>query len=322
VPPLGQSKDEWEVYWLLSAEMQRIAKERNLEPFHDCGEVATDYKELNDIYSFRGQFGPKDAELVSGAIIDRTPIAGGVTVAELKEKGIQRYNGVGDAIAPTAIFNPDWDGKGVLGPFTYFTKHKWRWPTQTGRQQYYIDHPWFIEAREALPTHRESLKGGGDHPFQLISCHSRWSVHSTWRDVTLLQRLQRGEPAVYLNPKEAQDLGIADGGWAELRNDYGKILMLVKHSTMVRPGVAYYFHAWEAYQFPDHKSYKWLIPGLTNPLHFAGGERQLNMSINFLQPGTFVQDTRVAIRRSDGPSYAEQNDLPASNTAQGEKVPV
>ena len=41
----------------------------------------------------------------------------------------------------------------MLNPFTYFTKHKWRWPTQTGRQQFYIDHPWFLEAGEGLPTH-------------------------------------------------------------------------------------------------------------------------------------------------------------------------
>ena len=174
---------------------------------------------------------------------------------------MQRLNGVGEAIAPNAIFNPDWDGKGVLSPFTYFTKHKWRWPTQTGRQQYYIDHPWFIEAREALPTHRESPKGGGDRPFQMISCHSRWSIHSTWRDTPLLLRLQRGEPVVYLNPKDAEQLGIADDGWSEIYNDYGKIFMLVKHSTMVRPGVAYYFHAWEPYQFPNHESYKWITPG-------------------------------------------------------------
>ena len=320
VPPLGQSKDEWEIYWLLTAEMQRIAQERDLEPFHDCGAEPTDWKELNDVYSFRRQFGPKDAEQVTGAIIDGTPIAGGVTIAELKKKGIHPFNGVGEAIAPTAIFNPDWDGKGVLSPFTYFTEHKWRWPTQTGRQQYYIDHPWFIEAREALPVHRESPKGGGDRPFQLISCHCRWSVHSIWRDTPLLLRLQRGEPVLYLNPKDAGKLGIADDGWAELENDYGKMLMLVKYSTMVRPGVAYYFHAWEPQQFPDHKSYKWITPGLTNPLHFTGGERQLNMSINFLQPGSFVQDTRIDIRASAAPPRADQ-DAPTPEAAH-EEVPA
>ena len=132
VPPLGESKDEWEVYWLLSKEMERIAQERNLAPFTDCGDEPIDYKELNKAYSFQGRFRPKDAEGVTAAIIDASPAAGGVTIAELKKKGIHRYVSAGDTIAPTAIFNTDWNGEGVLNPFTYFTKHKWRWPTQTG----------------------------------------------------------------------------------------------------------------------------------------------------------------------------------------------
>ena len=320
VPPLGESKDEWEVYWLLTKEMERIAQERNLEPFTDCGEEPIDYKELNKIFSFQGRFGPKDAEGVSAAIIDASPAAGGVTIAELKKKGIHRFVSAGDSIAPTAIYNTDWNGEGVLNPFTYFTKHKWRWPTQTGRQQYYIDHPWFVEAGESLPTHRESPKAGGDHPFQLISGHCRWSIHSVWRDATMMLRLQRGEPVVYLNPKDAERLGIPDDGWSELSNDYGKMYMLVKYSTMVRPGVAYYFHAWDPMQFPNHESYKWLIPGIQNPMHLAGGERHLGFSINFLQPGSFVQDTRVTIRASAAPPRADQ-DAPTPEAAH-EEVPA
>jgi nitrate reductase alpha subunit len=320
VPPLGESKDEWEVYWLLTKEMERIAQERNLAPFTNCGDEPIDYKELNEIFSFKGRFGPKDAEGVSAAIIDASPAAGGVTIAELKEKGIHRFVSAGDSIAPTAIYNTDWNGEGVLNPFTYFTKHKWRWPTQTGRQQYYIDHPWFVEAGESLPTHRESPKAGGDHPFQLISCHCRWSIHSVWRDATMMLRLQRGEPVVYLNPKDAEKLGIADDGWSELSNDYGKMYMLVKYSTMVRPGVAYYFHAWDPLQFPNHESYKWLIPGIQNPMHLAGGARHLGFSINFLQAGSFVQDTRVSIRASAAPPRADQ-DAPTPEAAH-EEVPA
>jgi hypothetical protein len=76
--------------------------------------------------------------------------------------------------------------------------------------------------------------------------------------------------------------------------------MRVKHSTMVRPGVAYYFHAWEPYQFPNHESYKWIIPGLMNPLHFAGGGGHVNWAFAMFQPGTQVQDTRIGIRRGPG----------------------
>ncbi|MCP3693847.1 MAG: hypothetical protein GY917_16715, partial [Planctomycetaceae bacterium] len=56
-------------------------------------------------------------------------------------------------------------------------------------------------------------------------------------------------------------------------------------------------HAWEPYQFPDHKSYKWLIPGLMNPLHFAGGNGgQLGFQWGHYTPGQHVQDTRVSLR--------------------------
>lgn len=72
--------------------------------------------------------------------------------------------------------------------------------------------------------------------------------------------------------------------------------MRVKYSTMVRPGVAYYFHAWEPHQFPNHESYKFVTPGLMKPLHFAGREGQLRWRFGVWEPGTQVQDTRVAIR--------------------------
>ena len=81
---------------------------------------------------------------------------------------------------------------------------------------------------------------------------------------------------------------------------YGSIRMRAKHSTMVRPGVAYYFHAWEPHQFPNHESYKFLTPGLMNPMHFAGGEGQLHWRFGIWEPGTHVQDTRVDIRPWDG----------------------
>jgi nitrate reductase alpha subunit len=221
---------------------------------------------------------------------------GGATIAELKKTGKSKFVGTGENIQPTNQFNPDWNGEGVLTSMTLFTEHKYRWPTYTGRQQFYLDHPWFINGGEALPTHKEAPKGGGDYPFQLISCHSRWSIHSTWRDTPMLLRLQRGEPALYLNEKQARKLGLEDGGWAQLYNDLGAMQMRIKYSTMVRPGVAYYYHAWEPHQFPEHKSYKWLIPGIMKPLHMAGGDGQLHFGINHLEAGSFVQDTHVGIR--------------------------
>ncbi len=93
-------------------------------------------------------------------------------------------------------------------PWKDFVQDKNPWPTVTGRQQYYIDHDWFLELGEQLPTHKEGpTQTGGDYPMEYNTPHGRWSIHSTWRDDTKLLRLQRGEPVVYLNPEDAQQRG-------------------------------------------------------------------------------------------------------------------
>lgn len=296
VKPLGESKDEWEIFWILAQKVQGVAKRRNTPELDGCGKLPVDLQQIGDRYAFSGDYGPKDARLLTQRILDRGAATEGMTVDALEKTGIARYTAAGGPSGQPQLFNDQWNGEGVLRAGTHFTEDKWPWPTRTGRQQFYIDHPWFLEAGEALPTHIESPKAGGDYPFQLISCHARWSVHSIWRDDPMMLRLQRGEPALYLNPDDAERIGIDDGEWGEISNRLGNMFMRVKYSTMVRPGVAYYFHAWEPHQFPNHESYKFITPGLMKPLHFAGGEGHLRWRFGVWEPGTHVQDTRVDIR--------------------------
>ncbi len=296
VDPVGESKDEWWIFWKLANEVQRVAQQRGTPELPGCGKFPVDLKTIGDRFNYHGKFGADDTEAVTQFILDSAHTTEGMKVPELERTGVEKFKAAGGPSGQPQMFNDDWKGEGVLRAGTHFTEHKWPWPTRTGRQQFYIDHPWFIEAGEALPTHIESPKAGGDLPFQLISCHARWSIHSIWRDDPMMLRLQRGEPALYLNPSDAEREGIGDGDWAELENRVGKVYMRVKYSTMVRPGVAYYFHAWEPHQFPEHESYKFVTPGLMNPLHFAGREGQMRWRFGVWEPGTQVQDTRVAIR--------------------------
>ena len=299
VPPLGEAKDEYEIYWLLAEAIQKKAIARNLPEFDGCGKRPTDWKTLHTRYSNHGDLGQKDAEKLQTHILEASKACDGMTVESLKKTGIAKFKSTGDNVGPVHLYNPDWKGEGVLTTLTQFTEHKDRWPTYSGRLTSYIDHPWFIESGETITTHKGSPKAGGDYPFQMVSCHSRWSIHSTWRDTPMLLRFQRGEPVMYLNPIDAEKLDIPDGDYAELYNDYDTCHMRIKYSTMIRPGVAFYFHAWEPHQFPNHKSYKWLIPGLIKPLHVAGGYGQINHGLNKYQPGTAVQDTRCGIRKID-----------------------
>lgn len=296
IPPLGESKDEWEIFALLAKRISEVATAKKVPTFKDtCTKNPIDLKQLHNQYSNHGALGPKDAQKVNETVLKYSMATQGMTLESLKKTGIAKYSSAGITGPQGQIYNSDWKGEGVITPSTHQVKDKWAWPTLTGRQQCYIDHPWFIEAGESLPTHKDSPHGGGDFPLQMISCHSRWSVHSIWRDTPLLLRLQRGEPVLYLNPREAKKKKLADGAWGKIFNRLGHFRMRIKHSTMVRPGVAYYFHAWEPHQFPEHKSYKWISPGLMNPLHFAGGEGHLGWRGAMFEPGTHVQDTRVDI---------------------------
>ena len=295
VPPLGESKGEWEIFWLLTREMERYAKEKNLPVLDGCGRGSNDFKTLHQRYTNQGALGQHDDEKVMKEILhgDATE---GMTIEGLKQTGIAKFTSAGKPVAADAINNPDWKGEGVMTTLTRFTVHKEPWPTYSGRITSFIDHPWFIEMREQFPIHKDSPKAGGDYPFQFISCHARWSIHSTWRDTPMMLRLQRGEPLVYINPIDAERVGVKDFEYVEIFNNYGSVRMRVKVAAMVRPGVAYYYHAWEPHQFPNHQSFKWLIPGLINPLYMAGGYGQINHAMNRYQPGSAVQDTRIGIR--------------------------
>lgn len=296
VKPVGESKDEWEIYYLLAEKVQEKARARNLPELDGCGKRPVDLKQVAERYSFERAYGAKDAEKVMENILKLSSCAKGMSVEGLRQTGIEKYRDTGATAYQNQLYNSDWKGEGVLQALQHFTKDKWRWPTQTGRQQFYIDHPWFIEAGESLPTSKASPKVGGDYPFQMVCCHARWSIHSIWRDTPILMRLQRGEPVMLVNHSDLARVGIKDGEYAEFYNDHGTFVMQVKASTMVRPGIAYYFHAWEPHQFKDHKSYKWAIPGLMKPMHFAGGEGHIGWRFAIWEPGTQVQDTRIGIR--------------------------
>ena len=297
VPPLGEAKNEWEIYWRLSQEVERAARARNLPPLDACGKRAVDLQQIHARYSFHGEFGPDDAPRVAQFILDNSSSTTGMTVAGLRETGVARYTSAGGVGGQPQLFNDDWKGDGVLRALTHFTEHKWRWPTLTGRQQFYIDHPWFLQAGESLPSHIESPDAGGDYPFQLLSCHARWSVHSVWRDDPMMLRLQRGEPALYVAAEDARARGISDWDRVEVWNDIGRFRVRVKVSPALRPGQVVMYHAWEDYQFEGGIGHRNVLATPLNPLGLVGGYPYLDPTFGIRHPGMNDRDTRVDIRK-------------------------
>src|SRR4030067_1164307 len=71
--------------------------------------------------------------------------------------------------------------------------------TLVRRAQFYIDHEWFLEAGEALPTHKEPPPHGGrNRRFQMTSGHNRWSIHSMNMTNNVILNTHRGGPFVFI----------------------------------------------------------------------------------------------------------------------------
>lgn len=84
-----------------------------------------------------------------------------------------------------------------------------------------------------------------DYPFLLVTNHPRWRVHANHDDVPWFRELATGkvkgpdgygyEP-LYVNPKDAVNLGLADGDIAGIFNERGMVLGGVVLTERVMPG--------------------------------------------------------------------------------------
>ncbi|MBK7728229.1 MAG: hypothetical protein IPJ33_06955 [Gammaproteobacteria bacterium] len=153
---------------------------------------------------------------------------------------------------------------------TWHTDKKHPWPTLTRRMQFYIDHEYYMELGEQLPVHKGQPKIGGNYPLQMTSGHTRWSIHAAWRDEENMLRLQRGVPAAYIALEDAKARNIKDGDDIRIYNDVDDFQVQAKLASSVRPGQVIVYHAWEPFQFKDHKSPKVATPNPINPIQLAG----------------------------------------------------
>ncbi|MEA3275463.1 MAG: molybdopterin-dependent oxidoreductase [Pseudomonadota bacterium] len=167
--------------------------------------------------------------------------------------------------------------------------------TMTGRQQFYIDHDWYLnEFGEELPTYKGTVDAD-PYPLRWSTPHGRWSIHSTWRDAKFQLRLQRGRTVVYLNPKEAERRGMRDNELVEVFNDHGAVQVHLNIAPRVPEGMALMYHGWERYQ----SNTGWQAPTHVriNPTQLAGKYGQLTFRLNYWGPTGNQKDTRVDVRK-------------------------
>lgn len=289
-----EAKSDWEIISRLTEVVDRRAKERGIESYVDR---RGDVRALHDLYekfSSKGEFGHTDDEKVCAALIDSATNLGDLTWEKLKKKGFARFEKIGNGAV--AIGNATEIEKGeTITPLTKHVFEKMPYPTLSRRIQFYIDQSLYLEMGEELPVHKAPPAAGGDHPLTLTGGHTRWSIHSNWRDDKLMLQQQRGEPVVFMNSSDCERRGIRDGAHVRIYNDLDEFEIMAKVSPSVREGQIIVYHAWENFQFKNGKGFQNLIPTPLNPVELSGGQFHLRPTIISCQPGHTDRDTRVEV---------------------------
>jgi DMSO reductase family type II enzyme molybdopterin subunit len=299
--PLGEAKPEWEIFARLAERVGQEARGRGVSAVKGFRGEDCDLAGLGERFTDGGRFGPDAQEDVLRFILSVSGASSGMTLEDLRERGgALRLASLGPEGGTAGIYSEYALDEPVV-PLRDFVEKKRPYPTLTGRQQFYVDHPWFLRLGEELPTHKDPPAVGGKQPLTLTGGHTRWSVHAMWRDHSSLLRLQRGEPVVYLNAADAQRRGIADHDFVRVWNDVSAFVARAKPTGAIRPGQAHIFHAWEPYQFRTGSTHQMLAPSPLKVTQLVGDYGHLRWGYAHYEPNQVDRDTRVEVERIDAP---------------------
>ena len=299
--PAGESLGEWAIFRDLVTKIEERAKARGSADFKDIKGVVRKFDGLYDAFTAKGAF--HDEEQLTDEMVRDTALVGalpeGSSLETLREKGFIRFTGLG--VSPRAVgqasdIKPD----ETFTPFRHHVEKKLPYPTLVRRAQFYIDHPWFIEAGEEMPCHKDPPAAGGDYPLMITSGHNRWSIHSNNIVNRIMQETHRGTPHAQINPDDAAARGIEDGQKINVFNDMGRMVIEAKVSASVRPGQVIIYNGWEPYQFENWWDESNLEPGMIKWLHLAGGYGHLKYWPTEWQPCPAMRATRCEIAPADG----------------------
>jgi DMSO reductase family type II enzyme molybdopterin subunit len=299
VEPLYESAAEFDIMARLAQKIQERAIQREETPYVDALGMSHDLTRIYNDWSLNGEFEEGDAEKALNVSISMSQPLAGTTWAEIAEKGAIHVKSTGSYGPITAICSDLEDGE-ALAPLKWFVDGKEPWPTLTGRQQFYLDHPWYLDAGEGLPVHKENPNGGGDYPIEVTGGHTRHSIHAIFRANKTLLNLQRGEPVLYMSERDALTRDIRDHDLVRVHNDVGSYKVHVKPTPSLQPGQAVIYHAWEPYQFEDWNSSQNIVGGAFKPLHMLGGYGHLSYRPILGQPSHTPRAQKVEIEKISG----------------------
>jgi len=294
IPPMFESMTDWQIFQALAAKIQERAGGYTYPDSKWPGGVRDLSTLLSDFTNNGAIAADKDA---AQYILDNAPETVGMTMDGITAQP-QRFN-----------HTTNWTSNIEDGrPYTAFLKHtegnKDPYHTLTGRQQYLIEHAWFVEAGEELPTYKPPVLAAGEESYPLLynTPHGRWAIHSTWRNAKQMLRLNRGGPICYMHPADMSSRGLVDDDWVRMFNNHGQVIVRVKKMESEKTGRVTMYHSWERYvgvkgQMANFNS----VTGIRiKPTQLAGGYGQLHFALNYWGPTGVQRDTRVEVEKYNG----------------------
>jgi len=192
------------------------------------------------------------------------------------------------------------------------------WRTLTGRQHFYLDHPWMIAFGEGLTSYRPPVdlktvddmidrkpNGNKEITLNFITPHQKWGIHSTYSDNLHMLTLNRGGPVIWLSEDDAKSAGIVDNDWVELFNTNGAIAARAVVSQRVNPGMVMMYHAQEKIINTPGSEISGMRGGIhnsvtrivTKPTHMIGGYAQFSYGFNYYGTIGTNRDEFVIVRK-------------------------
>ena len=301
VSPVGESLDEWSIYDLIAEKLQYVAPKLGLTTVYDefC-DYTRDFTRIHEDYTDGGKLSHDTPSDVFLNVVLQSECYEGVTLHELRDKGFVKWTNAGHKLLPGNMPTFEFKDDGRDAAASDFVELKRPWPTLTGRQQFYIDHDWFMDYGEEFPTYLPVPTIGGNYPLQITGGHSRWGIHSTWRDNELMLRLQRGEPVVYINPEDARSRGLADHDPVRVFNDVGDFECRIVVTPTMRVGQVHYYDGWESYQFRGKRGLSAVLPSQIKPIAMVGDYGHLRYTPMGFQPNNIDRGTHVDVVKLAG----------------------
>jgi complex iron-sulfur molybdoenzyme family reductase subunit alpha len=294
IPPMFESRTDWQIFQALAAKIEERASGLTYPDPKWPGGIRDLSTLLGDFTNNGAIAADKDA---AQFLLDHAPETVGMTMDGITVQP-QRFN-----------YTTNWTSNVEPGrPYTAFLKHtegnKDPYHTLTGRQQYLIEHEWFVEAGEELPTYKPPVTAAGEESYPLLynTPHGRWAIHSTWRNAKQMLRLNRGGPICYMHPDEMASRGLVDNDWVRMFNNHGQVIVRVKEMESEMTGRVTMYHSWERYvgvkgQMANFNS----VTGIRiKPTQLAGGYGQLHFALNYWGPTGVQRDTRVEVEKYNG----------------------